>query len=469
MLLFNYYYVKPTSFPILNVTSIYYILFVFIASILLFFVSKPLIKKIIIFCFNIFYIWTFSNDYYFLIVAFLFCIYGFIVSYLIHKNRNKTHYIAYIAILVVGLFLFKENYLGHSLIVPLGISFYTLRLIWYLNYIYNEKIEFQKDFISICNYLLFFPTFLAGPIENPISFFVEENKEKRIEYQNVKKGWVRLLYGIFEKIVICDYFALIVDKILLNNEVVGMTAFFGIILYSFQIYLDFDSYSNIALGSASIIGIELGENFKTPYLSKNIKEFWSKWHISLSSWLKENVYLPLGGNRKGTNRKIINIIIVFVVSALWHGIGVNFVLWGLAHSIIRIVEDTIEEKVHFNNNLLMNVVRIIVNFVIVSFTWVLFKYNSLSEICEIFTRISLVSQIKVSDLLTHHELIWMNILILFVILFDLIRSKINIYQWISKNNVVIRLSIYLVFIVVFLIFGVYGGSFEPSDFIYRWF
>lgn len=470
MLLFNYYFEKLELIQPLNVTSIYYLVFVFAASILLFFINKSIIKSFIIFCLSILFIWSFSQDFYFVIVSLLVCVYGYLASIVLDKTKNKILYIALSIIPIALLIYFKSSLLNTSLIVPLGISFYILRLIWYFNYIYNGKIELQKNPLAFSNYLIFFPSYIAGPIEKPNVFFDELNKNSSVDYKNIKKGWIRLLYGIFEKIVICDYIGEIVEMILPNGEITGFVVLVGIILYSFQIYLDFDSYSNIALGSASIIGIELNENFKSPYLAKNIKEFWNRWHISLSTWLKENVYLPLGGNRKGNLRKVINIIIVFIVSGLWHGFAIHFVLWGIAHAIIRIIEDIIEKVIGNNiNNKLLILFRIIINFVIVSFTWLLFKYDNLLEITLILNRLKEVSAISLSSLLTNHELIWLITLIMFVIVIDVLKDKINIYELIARFYFPFRLAIYFIFIVIFLIFGVYGGSIEPADFIYRWF
>lgn len=470
MLLFDYYFTKPAILPSFDVTSVYYLAFIFAASLLLYFINNLKIKNCIIFCFSLFFIWTFSKDYYFVVVSLLVCLYGYIFSFIIKKHKNKLLYTSASLILILVLILFKEGFLSKSLLVPLGISFYILRLVWYFNYLYNGKIEIQKNFFVFSNYLIFFPSYIAGPIEKPTSFFDEINKNETPSYLNIKKGWIRLLYGIFEKIVICDFFGQIVEMILPNSEITGPVVFIGILLYSFQIYLDFDSYSNIALGSASIIGVELNENFKTPYLSKNIKEFWNRWHISLSTWLKENVYIPLGGNKKGSIRKIINVILVFVASGIWHGVALHYILWGLFHALLRIIEDLIEKIIGKSlDNIVISFFRVLINFIIVSLTWLLFRYESISEISTIFARINISSDVVMSSLLTHNEYLWMCALLIFVVIIDLLRYKINIYNLIAKFYFPFRLLIYFVFIVVFLIFGVYGGSIEASDFIYRWF
>ena len=191
MLLFNYYFTRPKSIPTLTVTSAYYLAFIFVSSIIIFFINNAKIRKIIIFILSLAFIWTYSTDFYFFIVSLLFCIYVYITSYII--KHNKILLIISILIPVIALIAFKCYLLGDSLIVPLGISFYVLRLIWYFNYLYSGKIEKKKGFISLSNYLLFFPSYIAGPIEKPTTFFDEENKNEAVSYQNIKKGWTGAL------------------------------------------------------------------------------------------------------------------------------------------------------------------------------------------------------------------------------------------------------------------------------------
>lgn len=472
MLLFNYYFELPKVFPTLQFTSIYFLLYLVAVSILLFFIKHHFLRNIIIFISSIFFIWTYSKDFYYVIVACGFCVYGYIASLIVNRFRNKILLLILDAIPIIGLLYYKKILFFNSpVIVPLGISFYVLRLIWYLNYIYYGKIEFQKNIINFANYLIFFPSFVSGPIENPKHFIEQIKKDEYAPYRSISKGWMRLLYGVFEKIVICDYFALLVERLLLNPEVTGCAVLLGIVLYSFQIYLDFDSYSNIAIGAASLFNIELNENFKSPYLAINIKDFWSRWHISLSTWLKENVYIPLGGNKNGNVRKALNILIVFIISGLWHDFAIHYIVWGSAHALLRIVEDLIESRINKNilDNFFVKIIRICINFILVTFLWLIFKYNHFSLILEIMGRLFTPINIPLSELLTHHELLWLGILVLFIIILDIIKDKIDILRFLSHPANILRFAIYLVFIVVFLVFGIYGGSFEATDFIYRWF
>ena len=473
MEIFNYYFELPSEIPALNVTSLFFIVFVFVASLLLFFNDK-LIRNAVIFATSCIFIWSFSKDCYFLLVSLAFCIYGYISSLIL--NKVKIRWLFWILAIEPIIFLlgFKGIIGGENgIIVPLGISFYVLRLVWYLRQVYNNELKFDLNPLYVFNYLIFFPCFSAGPIEKPDHFINQLKVKGNFSFSNIREGWFRFLYGVFEKIVICDFIGTVVDRILPVHEVVGITVFVGIILYSFQIYLDFDSYSNIAIGVSKIFGLNVNENFKTPYLSKNIKEFWSRWHISLSTWLKENIYLPLGGNRKGNVRKIINICLVFIVSGLWHGSTFNFILWGLLHALIRILEDFLEQKLKKFINIdfiLFKPIRILINFFLVTFLWVIFKYENLNDVLNIFGRLFSFSSGLFSNVeITHNEIMWLTILLIYVVLVDIIRYFVKIFNLFSKAVFPIRYVFYVVGIVIVLIFGVYGGSFNSADFIYRWF
>lgn len=473
MEIFNYYFEMPTEIPALNVTGVFFILYVLICSLLLFFNNKH-VRNIILFLASCFFIWTFSKDYYYLIVSLLVCIFGYLFGFLLNKFKNKLLLIISVIVTVLFLIVFKNAYIfNNSIIVPLGISFYALRLIWYLNHIYNDRIEFNYNPLYLFNYIIFFPCFTAGPIEKP-DHFINQLKEKgNFCFKNLREGWFRFLYGIFEKIVICDFVGTIVDKILPVPEVNGVTVLVGVVLYSFQIYLDFDSYSNIAIGVSKIFGLDVEENFKTPYLSVNIKEFWSRWHISLSTWLKENVYIPLGGNKKGAKRKIVNICLVFIVSGLWHGSSLNFIIWGLLHALLRIVEDYLESKINKIVNIdyvFFKPIRIIINFCLVTILWIVFKCDNLSDILSIFGRIFINGGKIFSTIeITHNEIIWLNIVLAFTIIVDIVRYFVNVFYWFAKMLFPFRYIIYAAGIFIFLVFGVYGGSFNSTDFIYRWF
>ena len=474
MVLFNYYFEPINSFPILNVTSSFFITFVFFTSLISYF-NKSSFKPYVLLLASLVFIWSYSNDFYYLLIALIYCVLGYVFGFLLIKIKRKKILLAFsISVVVIILCFFKYNYFFNinNILMPLGISFYTFKLISYLVAIYRGDISFNLNPIYLFDYLLFFPSFVAGPIINPNDFINELENNNIFNIEETRRGWIQLLYGIFEKVVICDYFGLFVTATLDNCNVKGLAVLLGIFLYGLQIYLDFDSYSNIAIGAARLFGFNLSNNFKTPYLSRNLKEFWANWHISLSTWLKDYIYIPLGGNKKGLIRKYLNILVVFLISGVWHGSYMNFIVWGLLHGIIRIIEDFIEEslKKFINiNNYIVSTIRLIINFIIVCLLWLVFRTNTMNEVFSILSRISF-DKIDFSALeFTHYQVLWMTILIGFVFAIDLIRYKWDIFKYLSKTLFIIRYAIYIVFIFIYLIFGVYGGSFNSADFIYRWF
>ena len=278
------------------------------------------------------------------------------------------------------------------------------------------------------------------------------------------------MYGIFEKLVFCDYISSIISNFL-SLETTGLTLLIGIFLYSFQIYLDFDSYSNISIGTARLLGFHLDKNFNSPYLAFNLKDFWRRWHISLSSWLRDYIYIPLGGNRYGTFRKYLNLIIVFIISALWHGITLNYLLWGLLHGFIQVIEDLFEKATNLNKINFLKPLRILFNFVIVSLLWLIFRQTDISTVPIIFKNLFMPTSTSLFPNLTINEICWLLLIIVIVIITDIIRTNIDVLRAFNTKwwMFTIRWPIYIIMIIVFLVFGMYGGNFESSDFIYRWF
>lgn len=210
----------------------------------------------------------------------------------------------------------------------------------------------------------------------------------------------------------------------------------------------------------------------TSYVATSIKDFWNRWHISLSTWLKDYIYIPLGGSKKGEIRKYINIIIVFLVSSLWHGITINFIIWGMGHALFRIVEDYIYNKYFKNKKArpLLKIILIMFNFTIITILWIFFRYENINDALGIINRIFISSQLDFELIgLTHNEIIWLCVVMDVVIAFDVLRYFFDVFELVGNQVFIIRYVIYVVLILTFLVFGVYGGSFDANDFIYRWF
>lgn len=263
-----------------------------------------------------------------------------------------------------------------NLLLPVGISFYTFQTLSYVIDIYRGRIQPERHFGKFAVFVSFFPQLVAGPIERTDNLLPQIKREHCFRYEDAVNGLRQMLWGFFKKIVIADTLANYVD-IVFNDPysykggVLLIAAFF----FSLQIYCDFSGYSDIAIGTAQLFGIKLMTNFKSPYLSASVNEFWRSWHISLSSWFRDYVYIPLGGNRRGTFRRHVNVMITFLLSGLWHGANGTFVFWGGMHGLVQVAENTFgwnKEKKH-------RILSSGIVFVFVTFAWIFFRAGTMQE------------------------------------------------------------------------------------------
>ncbi len=316
-------------------------------------------------------------------------IFSIIVYYysrlVIVKEKYKT-ILSIMAVLLILSILFIVRYKDFAL---LGISFYSLRIIGYVIDVYKGQAPEERLF-NVILFVSYFPLLPAGPIEKSRRLLCEFCFPKEFSEGRAYKGFIYLLIGYFMKFVIADRCSVIVDAVYSGyEEMAGSICLIAIILYSIQIYCDFAGYSYIALGISEVLGVTISENFKRPYLAKNIKEFWERWHISLSAWLKEYIYIPLGGNRKGIVRKEINILITFLVSGLWHGQGIHFIVWGIIHGIYRVIGD-IKNRVFCKQNINNKFIRVFVSvftFILVSLAWVFFRATNTKQAISLLKRV----------------------------------------------------------------------------------
>ncbi|MBQ8856861.1 MAG: MBOAT family protein [Lachnospiraceae bacterium] len=294
-----------------------------------------------------------------------------------------------IILLVLILMLFKYwgffaeamgNLLGSSsgmfqLVMPLGISYYTFKIISYLADIYKEKIDAEKHFGYYALYVCFFPQILCGPIERADYFIPQLKYGCKFEDKLAAEGLERIIIGLFKKLVIADRLSLYVGTIFdAPMSYPGLASIMAVFFYSIQIYCDFSGYSDMAIGMAQMLGIRTRENFRYPYFSRSIKEFWTRWHISLSSWLKDYIYIPLGGNRKGKLRKNLNTMAVFLVSGIWHGSSLGFVFWGALHGLWNMISTPKKEDTPVWSQIL----QVLITFLGVTFTWIFFRAKDLT-------------------------------------------------------------------------------------------
>lgn len=291
------------------------------------------------------------------------------------------------SILQALLDLFGKTYSWHksSFLLPVGISFYTFQTLSYSIDVYRKKIQPEKHFGKFALFVAFFPQLVAGPIERAGKLIPQLTQKKEfISNETISHAAQLIIWGLFKKVVVADNLAILVDHIYNYPQFQnGGTLAFTTILFTIQIYADFSGYTDIAIGSAKLFGVNLSKNFKTPYFSQSINEFWKRWHITLSQWLRDYVYIPLGGNKKGRIRQLINLFITFFLAGLWHGASFTFVIWGLIHASLVVLEkifgiDKPAEK------WFVRMIRIGINFILISITMIPVRAESIDQMILIF-------------------------------------------------------------------------------------
>lgn len=299
---------------------------------------------------------------------------------------------------LVHLLGFNYSFPIISIVLPIGLSFHTFQSMSYTIEVYRGRQKAERHLGLFALYVMFYPQLVAGPIERPQNMLHQFNEYHAFDYQRVTDGLKRMAWGFFKKIVIADQLAVIVNRVYDQpTSFSGLILFCATICFSYQIYCDFSGYSDIAIGAAQVMGIKLMDNFKQPYWAQSISEFWSRWHISLSTWFRDYLYIPLGGNRVVKWRWKLNILIVFIVSGLWHGANWTYVVWGALHGLYLIAENwlTVLWGRYNLSRLLRGVLnpgmtaigRRIIVFLLVSFAWTFFRAESLSEGLYIATHI----------------------------------------------------------------------------------
>lgn len=369
---------------------------------------------------------------------------------------------------LISLFGFKANTWTLKIILPIGISFYTFHGLSYVIDVYNNKLKPVKSIIDYSLFVSFFPLLVAGPIERATHLLPQIQKKRVFDYSKAVDGLRQILWGLVKKVVIADGCAEYVNMIFENpTSHSGSDLVVGAFLFSFQIYGDFSGYTDIALGTARLLGIELLQNFSYPYFSRDIAEFWRRWHISLSSWFRDYIYIPLGGSRKSKIVSIRNIFIIFLLSGFWHGANWTFIFWGLLHALF-FIPLFIQNKNRNNIAIISDVdfksksielLKIVMTFSLVTFAWIFFRSSSLTE------SFSYITHIFSRSLFTFPE-VFPKTLIGFIFLFLLIEWQGRAEYFALKSfglswNKYLRISFYYLLILMVLY---YNG--KDLNFIY---
>lgn len=283
-----------------------------------------------------------------------------------------------------------------DLILPVGISFYTFQTLSYVIDVYRGTVDAEKHFGYYALYVSFFPQLVAGPIERPENLLPQLKETHKFSWDNAVPGLRKMLIGFFKKVVVADLIAPYVNAVYNNPEgATGFGVLLATVMFSFQIYCDFSGYTDIAIGCSEIMGIRLMQNFDRPYIAESIKEFWRRWHISLSSWFKDYVYFPLGGSRCKLPRHMLNICIVFLISGLWHGAAWTFVIWGGLHGLYQVIGHFTKAPREKLLALLkidkdcraVHIIKRINTFILVSFAWIFFRANSFSDLSLLLSKL----------------------------------------------------------------------------------
>jgi len=381
----------------------------------------------------------------------------------------------------LGYFSLPFHLTETHFLLPVGISFYTFKELSYTFEIYMGRFKPEKHFGIFALYVAYFPQLVAGPIERPYNLIHQLKENFTFDYARVTDGLKLMAWGMFKKVAIADRLAIMVDTIYgnpRNHE--GPSLVIATIFFAFQIYCDFSGYSDIAIGAAKIMGINLMINFKRPYFAKSVTEFWRRWHISLSSWFRDYLYIPLGGNRVSIPRWYLNILIVFFLSGLWHGANWTFIIWGLLHGfyimasrLLHKPTSWIIKTIHLDKTpTLLKTIQVLITFILVSFGWIFFRAENLSDATHIVTHLSngwhsLSNIAGIKSVFSEFGVTKVQFLlgwglIIFLIYVQMIQRKKSIRLILSEKPSWLRWSVYYALLIALLLFGV----FTENQFIY---
>lgn len=365
---------------------------------------------------------------------------------------------------LMGLFGLSPDGPTLKIILPVGISFYTFQALGYTIDVYREKLPASRNILQFFTFIAFFPQLVAGPIERASRLLPQFDKPRVFCYEQAVEGFSLIVKGLILKLVIADRLAVFVDGVYGNPaEASGLSVVLAVVFFAFQLYADFYSYSEIARGSAKLLGVELMLNFRRPYLSSSFKDFWKRWHISLSSWFSDYVYIPLGGNRKGSVRRVLNVFVVFLLSGLWHGASWTFVAWGFCCALFMVALDK-----PLSRTARVPLLNPLIIFVLWSLSLVLFRAQHFSDAAHLLSSLGFGGADKVLTYgLGKAELISAGVFLLLLV----------IQEWVSENHdeilrrtylkapVYLRMLCIVISLLVLLFLGRYGIGSE-SKFIY---
>ncbi len=350
-----------------------------------------------------------------------------------------------------------------KIILPIGLSFHTFQAMSYTIEVYRGHQKAERNFGIYALYVMFYPQLVAGPIERPQNLIHQFKEEHFFDFERFKSGFTQMAFGLFKKVVIADRLSMAVDYSYANiSTQSGLSLIIATTFYAFQIYCDFSGYSDMAIGAARIMGFKLMDNFNMPYFSKSVSEFWKRWHISLSTWFKDYLYISIGGNRVKVPRWIFNILLVFTISGLWHGANWTFILWGAIHGmflVFAMLKNSIIDKLKLSvfKHRYFLIPNMLITFALVCFAWVFFRATSISDGLEVIKK---MFQFSITDNISlyffRYELLFCFLLIALLMIKERLWLHIN-----TQNN-----SYFYVINFIILFSSYLFGVFNQKQFIY---
>lgn len=379
-----------------------------------------------------------------------------------------------------------------DLLLPVGISFYTFQAVGYTVDVYRGDISAERNFLRYALFVSFFPQLVAGPIERSGNLMSQLEEMPRPSWEKMRHGFLVMLWGFFLKMVIADRIAVFVDTVYGAHEAYpGAYIAAATVLFAFQIYCDFAGYSTIAIGASEMLGIRLMQNFEAPYFSLSVKEFWRRWHVSLSSWFRDYLYIPLGGSRYGTVRKYLNLLFVFLCSGLWHGARWTYVIWGFLNGLYQVAEDIFTKLLNklqsirktqavqkqensAKGSLATRLLRIVLTFILIDFAWVFFRAESLGQ------AVSMIRSMVTAEnwwvlfdgslfgcgLIEPEFRVMLCSLAVLLCADFLAHRNVSVSALIERQPVWFRWAVYLTGILTIVVFGVWGSGYSATSFIY---
>lgn len=482
----------------MNFLSISFVVFFAVCILLNYSCNQRMRPYILFLCSMFFYSYT-NVKFLPLILIISVITYGF--GMLLGKRKSRSLYALGVFLILASLLYYKySNFLietlnrvlpylqmgtqvkSLNLIVPLGISFLTFQAVSYVSDVYYGKMEYEKNFIKVCLFVCFFPTITSGPIQKARDFMPQINQKAVFDEKRVKYGLYLIAFGGLQKFYLSDKLYVIIDTMQNNiREYSGFHYVFFAVCYSLYIYTNFNSYSDIAIGIGEILGFQFHENFRRPYLSKSIKEFWQRWHMSLNSWFVDYIYIPLGGSRKGKIRYYRNIMTVFLLSGLWHGASWHYIAWGGLNGCYQIVGNVTKnfrkrlyEKLRISEDMyFVKALKTVIAFALIAISWIFFAIPSVTLSFQIiqsmlFPQISTLFDGKILALLGDtKQILFLLLEILVFVMIQILREKKNVMEMLEKENSMIKMCLYVAVAVCF-IFGWFGtfGSYGNGGFLY---